>query len=38
MYNFLEHLFTETGFPVHVAFGGLIFIVLYMVIQEERKH
>ena len=30
MYNFLEHLFTETGFPVHVIMITAVIYIIYL--------
>ena len=36
MYNFLSHLFLETGFPLHILLGGLIVLALVIYWEELR--
>lgn len=36
MYDFIEHLFLETGFPVHACLLGVILIIVYWLITGDE--
>ena len=37
MYEFIEHLFLETGFPVHVCLLGAVGFGLWVLFEENNQ-
>ena len=35
MYGFIEHLFLETGFPVHVCLAAAVIFGLWVLVKEN---